>query len=218
MRRCAKCDLEFTGDLRKCPLCQTDLTGEAEPSAFPYNKVKKSGVVALRVLGFATGVCLLAMLFLERPLAIPGDIVLAVCLALVMNYLFVRNILTHSPDFLRVVARYFLILLAIAVIWFLVTRNLAVTTYVIPGICLVALVFDAVLVALFRDTFVSGYAKYLLFDIVLGLTPLALMALGLTTRDTLALTSAFVASVFFLGLLVFMGRQLLDEIRKLFSA
>ena len=124
----------------------------------------------------------------------------------------------HTTDFLRMVVRYFLVLLAIAAVWFLVTRNLAVTTFVIPGICLVALVFDTVLLAVFRGTFVSGYAKYLLFDVLLGLAPLALVALGLTTWNVLANISALTASVFLLGLLVFTRKQLVDEIRKLFSA
>lgn len=218
MRRCDKCGIGFTGDLDHCPLCQAELSDEPEPSAFPRNEVRKSGTVALAVLGFTTGASFLIMLFLGYILKLPGDIVFSVCLALVINYLFVRNILIHNPDFLRVVARYFLILLAIAAAWFLVTHNLAVTTFVIPGICLTALVYDTVLVAVFKGTFVSGYAKYLLFDVLLGLIPLALVALGLTTWDILALTSALVASVFLLGLLVFTRKQLLDEVRKLFSA
>lgn len=218
MKRCDKCGVGFTGDLDRCPLCQAELKGEIEPSAFPMNEVRKSGALALRVLAFTTGACLLVMLFLGRLLSLPGDIVLTVCLGLVVNYLFVRNILTHSPDFLRVVARYFLILLAIAAIWFLITRNPVVTTFVIPGICLVALVFDTVLVAVFRGTFVSSYAKYLLFDVVLGLIPLVLVALGLTTWDVLANVSALTASVFLLGLVVFMRKQLVTELRKLFSA
>lgn len=218
MKRCGKCNVEFTGDLEKCPLCQADLSGTATPSAFPHNRVQKSGAVALAVLAFATGAGFLAMLFLGYLLALPGDIVISVCIALVVNYLFVRNILTHSPDFLRVVARYFLILLAIAAVWFLVTHNLAVTTFVIPGICLTALVVDTVLLAVFRGTFVSGYAKYLLFDVALGLAPLALVPLGLTTWDVPAVVSALTASIFLLGLLVFVRKQLLAEIRKLFSA
>ena len=110
------------------------------------------------------------------------------------------------------------VLLAIAAIWFLVSRNPVVTTFVIPGICLVALVFDGVLLAVFRGTFVSGYAKYLLFDVGLGLIPLALQALGLTTWDVPSLVSALTASVFLLGLVVFARKQLTAEIRKLFSA
>lgn len=218
MKRCDRCGVEFSGDLDKCPLCQSGLSGQAEPAVFPRNEVKKSGAIALKVLAFTTGACVLLMLFLERLLSIPGDIVIATCLALIVNYLFVRNMLTHSADFLRVVIRYFLILLAIAAVWYLVTRNPAVTTFVIPGICLVALIFDAVLVAVFQGTFVSGYAKYLLFDVVLGLAPLALVALGLTTWDVLAYTSALVASIFLLALLVFTRKQLLAEVHKLFSA
>lgn len=218
MRRCNKCGIGLTGDLDKCPLCQSDLVGDAAPAVFPRNETKKSGSMALKVLAFATGVCLLLMVLLWQLLSLPGTIVLTVCLALVMNYLFVRNILTHSPDFLRVVARYFLILLAMAGVWFLLTQNFAITTFVIPGICLVALVFDTVLVSVFRGTFVTSYAKYLLFDVLLGLTPLALVALGLTTWSILAYASAFAASVFFLGLVVFMRKQLVAEVRKLFSA
>jgi hypothetical protein len=218
MKHCGKCDIGFTGELERCPLCQAELMGEAEPSVFPYNEVKKSGVLALKVLAFATGTCLLVVLFLWYLLSLPGNIVLTVCVALVMNYLFVRNILMHNPDFLRVVVRYFLILLAMAAVWFLVTQNLVITTFVIPGICLVALVFDAALVVIFRGTFVLGYTKYLLFDVMFGFTPLALVALGLTTWKLLAYVSALTASILLLGLIVFMRKQLLAEIHKLFSA
>lgn len=218
MKRCNKCGISLNGDLDRCPLCQAELSGEASPAVFPVNKVRKSGTVALAVLGFATGAALLVMLFVGYMIPLPWDIVVSVCVALAVNYLFVRNIITHSPDFLRVVARYFLVLLGIAAVWYLVTRNSAVTTYVIPGICLVALVYDTVLLAVFRGTFVSGYAKYLLFDVLLGLAPLVLVALGLVTWEVPALVSALAASVFLLGLLVFTRKQLIAEVRKLFNA
>lgn len=218
MKRCDKCRVEFSGDLDRCPLCQAELVGEPTPAMFPVNEVRKSGTVALAVLGFATGAGLLVMLFAGYVFSLPWDIVLSVCVALAVNYLFVRNIITHSPDFLRVVARYFLVLLGIAAVWFLVTGNRAVTTYVIPAVCLAAIVSDTVLLAVFRGTFVSGYAKYLLFDVLLGLAPLVLVALGLVTWDVPALVSALAASVFLLGLLVFTRKQLLAEVRKLFNA
>jgi hypothetical protein len=194
------------------------MTGQAEPSVFPQNKVRKSGVMALEVLAFVTGVCLLAMLFVGYLISLSLSIVGTVCLALAMNYLFVRNIIVRRPDFLRVVIRYFLVLLAVALLWFLLTGNLIMTTYVIPGICLLALVFDTVLIAIFRGTFVSGYAKYLLFDVALGLAPMILVVLGLTTWNMLAFISALVSSVFLLWILVFMRQQLMAEIRKLLSA
>ncbi|MGI6106135.1 MAG: DUF6320 domain-containing protein [Raoultibacter sp.] len=218
MKRCEKCGIGLTGELENCPLCQNELIGKSEASVFPQNATKKSSSLALKVLAFITGVCLILMFPAWQVLSLPGNIVLTICLGLILNYLFIRNILTHNPDFLRVVVRYFLILLAIAAIWFLLTWDLTVTTFVIPSICLLAIIFDTVILAVFRSTFIAGYAKYLLFHVFLGLTPLALIALGLTSWDILAYTSAFTASVFFLWLLVFMRKQLLAEIRKLFSS
>jgi hypothetical protein len=210
--------VEFSGDLDRCPLCLSELTGEAEPSVFPRNEVRKSGVMALKVLAFATGMCLLAALSVGYFLSLSFGIVVAVCLALALNYLFVRSIIAHRPDFLRVIIRYFLVLLLVSLLWFLLTGNPIVTTFVIPCICLVALVTDVVLLAIFRGTFVSGYAKYLLFNVALGLAPLILVALNLTVWDMPAYISALVSSAFMLGILVFTRQQLMAEIRKLLSA
>lgn len=217
MMHCKKCEVDFGGNLDRCPLCQAELEGTAEPSVFPRNEAKESGSMAFAVLAFTTGVSLILALFLWYTFSLPGDIILTACIALVVNYFFVRNIITHNPNFLRVVVRYFLVLLALAFIWFILTQNLFVTTYVIPGICLIALVFDAVLLVVFRGTFVSGYAKYLLFNVVLGLAPLLLLVFNLTTWDIPALVSALTSSILFLALIAFLRKQLLSEIRKLFS-
>lgn len=218
MRHCDKCGIDFTGDLERCPLCQAELAGAAAPALFPPNVLKRSGTLALRVLAFGTGVAVLVMLFVSRMVALPSGVALAVCLALLINYAFVRHIIGHAPDFLRLVARYFLVLLACAAVWFLLTGNLAVTTFVIPCISLVALVTDAVLVCVFRGDFVAGYAKYLLLDVVFGLVPLLFAGWGLTWSDIPAQISALVACVLLLGLVVFEREPLAAEVRKLFAA
>ena len=83
MKRCEKCGVQFSGDLDRCPLCQAELSGDASPAVFPRNEVRKSGAIALAVLAFATGACLLVMLFLGHLLQLPGDIVVTVCVGLV---------------------------------------------------------------------------------------------------------------------------------------
>ena len=158
MRHCDKCGIDFSGDLERCPLCQAELTGEASAPMFPPNVLKRSGAIALRVIAFATGVAIIVMLFLTRMVKLPSDVVFTVCLALLINYAFVRHIIGHAPDFLRLVARYFLVLLACALLGFVLTGNYAWSTFVVPGISLAALVTDAVLVCVFRKDFVSGYA------------------------------------------------------------
>lgn len=218
MKRCGRCEVDFAGDLDLCPLCQAPLKGKATPSAFPRNEMRRSGTMALRMLVFGTGVGVLAMVFAGFAFTLSGEIVLAVCLGLLTNFVFVRHFLSHAPDFLRLVVRYFFVLLAAAGLWYLISGNPMVTTFVIPVICLVALVTDAVLVCMFRGVFVSGYAKYLLFDMALGLVPLLLVRLGLTTWALPALASAFVACVLLLALLVFARERLWAEVHKLFTA
>lgn len=218
MKHCEKCNIDLKGELDQCPLCQAELAGTAVPSVFPRNEAKKTGELALKILAFVTGLSLAVTVFLWLLLSLPGDIILIICLALVINYLYIRNVLIHRPDFLRVIVRYFLILLVLAVAWFIFTQNLIITTYVIPSIGIVALVFDAVLIVLFRGTFVSGYAKYLLFSVLLGLAPLILAAAHLTTTNILVYICALVAIILALALLVFTRKQLVTEIRKLFSA
>ena len=100
----------------------------------------------------------------------------------------------------------------------MLTGNYAWSTFVVPGISLAALVTDAVLVCVFRKDFVTGYAKYLLLDVVFGLVPLAFAAGDLVWTDIPAQISALVACVLLLGLLVFEREPLASELRKLFAA
>lgn len=218
MRRCDVCKLDFTGDLPSCPLCHAPLSGDAEPSVFPPNTLMKSSHTALTVLAAISVACIALMTIAGTVAGARGGVIVAVCFAVIVNYLFIRNIILHTPDFLRSLVRYFLVLLAIAALWFVLTGDTAVTTYVIPGICLVALVVDVLLVMMIGGSFVSGYAKYLIYDIVLGVIPLALSLAGLTTRNGLALASAAASAVFLLVLLLFTRKRLAEEIGKLFSA
>ncbi len=218
MKRCSACKLDFTGNLDTCPLCNEKLTGDAEPSVFPENKLMESSHTALSVFAGISVACIALMVIAGTLAGTDGGIIVAVCFAVIVNYLFIRNIILHTPDFLRSLVRYFLVLLAIAALWFVLTGDLTVTTFVIPGICLSALIVDVLLIMALGGSFVSGYAKYLLYDIVLGVIPLALSLAGLTSRNGLALASAAASGIFLLVLVLFTRRRLFAELKKLFSA
>lgn len=199
------------------PPLQAVRDGVPAPSVFPPNTFERKGTRARTVLAALTLICI-ALIALVG--ASSGGSALAVgapCAAVALNWLFVRNMIVHAPDFIRVVERYFLVLLAVAGLWFLSTDNLFVTTYVIPGLCLLALAFNAVLLIAFRGPFVTGYAKYLIYEMLLGLVPLALLAAGLVAWPPLAV-AAGAAAASLLAILLLVGRtQLAAEARKLFS-
>lgn len=80
-----------------------------------------------------------------------------------------------------------------------------------------ALAFNAVLLIAFRGPFVTGYAKYLIYEMLLGLVPLALLAAGLVAWPPLAV-AAGAAAASLLAILLLVGRtQLAAEACKLFS-
>ena len=187
------------------------------PSVFPPNSFERKSTRVRTVLAVLTIICIALIALLGGTAGGSALAVGAPCAAVALNWLFVRNMIVHAPDFIRVVERYFLVLLAVAGLWFLSTGNLIVTTYVIPGLCLLALAFNAVLLIAFRGSFVTGYAKYLIYEMLLGLVPLALLAAGLITWPPLAIAAGTAAAAL-LAILLLVGRkQLAAEARKLFS-
>ena len=156
---------------------------------FPPNAFMRKSNGARTVMLLLTVLCMIATGLLGAALGAGAPAVILPCAAIALNWLFVRNMIVHAPDFIRVVERYFLVLLAVGALWFLATGNL----------------------------FVSGYAKYLLYELVLGLVPAALALAGLTTWPYLAWTAAAAAVALLAALLLLTRKPLAAEMHKLFS-
>lgn len=218
MRRCAECEVSFSGDLSRCPLCGHALHGDAVPAAFPVSEVERTSKLARRLLAAATLACIAVAIIGGIAAGAHALGIAALSAALAISYLFLRNVIVHSPDFLRILERYFLLLLGVAALWFVGTGSTAVTTYAIPLISTAAIVLNTMLLAVYRTMFVSGYAKYLLYNLVIGVAPLAFALLGLTDWPVPAFIDAGAAVVLGILLLAFARKQSAEEARKLFSA
>ncbi len=218
MKTCTHCDIRFTGDLDRCPLCGNALSGTATPSHFPTNTLPVPKRKASTLIGVIT-VLVMLMTFAGGLYAHQSWWALgAEEVALALNYLFLRNVILHAPSFLRIIQRYFLLIIGVALLLLLVTKQAVIATFIIPVICLVALITNSVLVLIFRDAFVKGYAKYLLYELVLGFLPLLLMLSGLVTWPYLAYASACVSVLLLATLLLLCRKRLILEYKKLFSA
>ncbi|MCD8316006.1 MAG: DUF6320 domain-containing protein [Eggerthellaceae bacterium] len=218
MMHCRLCGVDYTGDLDRCPLCGTELVGTQSPAEFPVSHVLKSHKLAqwiliiLTLLAFAATIVLGIIGNMGIPLTI------AVCVAYFINYLLLRSAIIHQPNFLRIVARYFIVLIVVAFLWFILSRASYISTFVIPILCLTAIVFDATFLIIYRGSFIRDYGKYLLFDIILGIIPLILMFTGLATWGAPAvITSASAAVGLLICLIVFAGKRVKEELKKLFS-
>ena len=218
MMRCEKCQLDLTGDLDRCPLCGSRLVGDPAPAAFPENewarpkKLARRSLIALTLVGIA--------LVIWASIRGGASVVTMVagCAAVLVSYAFIRNVVVHSPNFLRMIQRYFLVLIALALLTLLATGDTNVATYVVPVLSVIALLTNGVMVVLFRNTFVQGYAKYLIYELVLGMVPLALMAAGMVTWPVPSILTAVVAVLLLVLMLTLTRRQLTAELQKLFHA
>lgn len=218
MKRCSECHIDFTGDLDRCPLCGTALVGSATTPVFPENELAHPKKLAKRCLIGLTLAALVLVVLAGLHIGAPPLAIGAGIAAVLVSYAFIRNVLVHSPSFLRMVQRYFLVLIAFGLLCLLATGDTAVATYVIPLVSFIALATNGVLVILFRNTFVQGYAKYLIYELVLGLVPLALMAAGFVTWPVPTVVTALAAAVLLALMLALTRRQLAAEMRKLFHA
>ena len=208
MRYCPSCRIDFTGVLDRCPLCGSKLEGTPEGMIFPENEFARTKKLAKRSMIALTFACVRT-----HASAVTG---IASFAAVIVNYIFIRNVVVHSPSFLRIIERYFLVVMALALLLLLATGDSRLATYVVPALTLVALFFNGVLVAVFRNGFVQGYAKYLLFNFVLGMVPLVLLATGLVSQPALSIASGVVSGLLLVLLLVLTRKQLFSEMQKLF--
>lgn len=219
MMRCDACGVDFSGSLERCPLCQSDLTGSADPSVFPAQRTYlRPRRLAVEILTFIAGATVLLLLFFGYLFAWPAPIVFSSDVALIVSVLFLNSAILHAPQPIRMLSRYFYVMLAIAMVWFATTRKPMITEFVMPIICLVSLAVDVVLLIALRERAIAQYAKYLVFDIAFGLAALAFIPLGWARWDVLVLVSALVSALLLFGLLVFARRQLWGEFSKQFSA
>lgn len=213
--RCDSCGIDVSGRHTSCPLCGSHLVGAPAPSPFPPSTLGKTSRMARLVLGAIT-LCLIAAtallcILLEAPIgtAATADVALAV------NYLFVRNIILHSPSVFRSVVRYFLVVIALAYIWYIATGDRNAIDYVIPGISITSLIFDSILIVLLSRQFTGAYSKYVIFNIAIGLIPLAFLAANAVGNPVPSIINLAAAVGTGAVLCLSMGGQLADELRRL---
>lgn len=123
MRYCPSCRIDFTGVLDRCPLCGSKLEGTPEGMIFPENEFARTKKLAKRSMIALTFAALAFVAFLcvrTHASAVTG---IASFAAVIVNYIFIRNVVVHSPSFLRIIERYFLVVMALALLLLLATGD-----------------------------------------------------------------------------------------------
>lgn len=140
-----------------------------------------------------------------------------VVLGLVTNYILVKFILKNYKDVLKMMNKYFLIILILFFTWFLATKSLIITTYLIPILCIIIFVFNSITMLVLKNPYIIKFVKTILLDCLIGLIPLILVVFKLTTFEILSYICAILVLLAFVGLLIFCKEDIIEEFKKVFN-
>lgn len=113
--------------------------------------------------------------------------------------------------------KYFWIILILFFIWFLTTKSLIITTYLIPILCIIIFVFNSITMLVLKKSYIIKFAKTILLDCLIGLIPLILVVFKLTTFEMLSYICAILGLLVFVGLLIFCKEDIIEEFKKVFN-
>lgn len=191
---------------------------ELNYDVFPHNRLASPRRIAVGILTAFTLLGFIALIVLACIFAWPPFIPALACGGLWANFLFVRNIIRRSVGFVRAASRYYFILIALCLLWYLTTHFAPVVEVALPILCITGLAFDFCLALVLHTNVVRDYAKYLFFDVPIGLLPLLLAVLGACGLGPLAIISAGLSGALFLTLVLFVRKNVVAEAEKFFSA
>lgn len=213
MRKCNKCKISYTGNINRCPLCQGKLIGEKEESPFPKIHEHKTTVLH-KILLFTTISIGVIFAFLEYLIHKDFIITKYAVFGLLTIYILVIAVIKKYKNILKMMNRYFIIILILVFLWFLITKSLIITTYIIPILCIVILIFNNITMLVLKDSYIDKFLNVILLDCLIGFIPALLMFLNLVTSVILTYTCLLLDILIFIGLIIFCYDKIIEELTK----
>lgn len=216
MKKCSKCMIEFNGNLKICPLCQSELYGNNTNSVFPKLNYKKNKLL-YKILLFVSFCIGILFAFIEYNMHSSLYITKYVIFGLITNYVLIKFIHNNYKNVLKMMNGYFFVLIILFLLWFWITKSLIITTYLVPVLCIIIFIFNSITLLVLKDSYLIKFVKTILLDCLVGLIPLLLVYFKLTTFDLLSYICVLLDIIVFIGLLIFCKDNVIEEIKKIFN-
>ncbi len=216
MKKCSKCMIEFNGNLKICPLCQSELYGNNTNSVFPKLNYKKNKLL-YKILLFVSFCIGILFAFIEYNMHSSLYITKYVIFGLITNYVLIKFIHNNYKNVLKMMNGYFFVLIILFLLWFWITKSLIITTYLVPVLCIIIFIFNSITLLVLKDSYLIKFVKTILSDCLVGLIPLLLVYFKLTTFDLLSYICVLLDIIVFIGLLIFCKDNVIEEIKKIFN-
>ncbi len=216
MKNCPHCRINIGGTYERCPLCQSMLQGDATIDRFPRYDKNITKPLALKIMIFllVTGsvVCMTVDFLMLKKEHVHFGLIVLIWSAVIIWY--VLGVVANR----RVLSR----LLTIAVMLFSVAAILTeiivgyrgiTTNYIVPYM------ISALLIANFIISFLDKSNRYnptfyVIWSIFIGVIPGFVMLVARENTPLAWEICFFISIVALIGLLVFKGRAVMNELHK----
>lgn len=217
MKKCMSCDIYVSGEGNQCPICQNGLTGEATEYNWPSIRKVKLQSIFYKIQLFIV----LALTFMSLSLDFLLDFhtgkhwslavaLWAISLEILIKYFIRKNVVIAA---IITDTAIHISLLLILTGWYM-GFLLPVVRYVIPVAISSLLVVNLILSLLDKH---GNTLVYLLANIIIGIVPYIVLYIIHSDIPVLWTICLMITVVSFIGICVFRGRSVLNEIEKRMS-
>lgn len=210
MKECKSCHIKLNTNYEYCPFCQDKLEGKSF-SYYPKFKKKRSSKV-LRIIVFISLLVALITGFIDFQIHSHLTWSIYVLLALLSNIIITYYIINSENDLHNMFVGYGLVLILIAIIWYLLTKLSYITDYIIPILCILIMIYTS---------FISFFTKvkplsFLSINMIVVLVPILLVLGHYTINNLLCYLCILLFIIIILRLYFFHHDELKEELIKIF--
>ncbi|MBQ7241107.1 MAG: hypothetical protein IJS56_06695 [Bacilli bacterium] len=213
--KCNNCGVTVNSPSKYCPICSNKLKHKGTNTIYP--KIKRKSNMYLKVLLFISLLITLVVGYIDYEINKKITFSAYVGLALLSNYITIVYIFRSYKDIFKLFGRYGLILNIILFIWYMYTKQIFITNYIIPGLCIIELLFIDIFLFIFKRKHIRKYLGVLISNVVVAFVPLILIALKMIDFNYVAHVAMILSIINILILVIFDFSDLKEEVIMFFN-
>ena len=218
MKNCPYCKIEVGGNLKKCPLCQSKLTGKDEKPIFPTQTILKIQSFFYKLQSFIVWTLIIVALgldFLFNIKPFPGFTFHWSLILLMWMLAFefgIMRLFKKGFSSSRILTSFVLIVMAMLGVTAYYFRLLPYfLEWVVPVVLIGTMTANFVLAMIDKS---GNSMVYLLSNLLVGVLPYISLYLMGKDCPVAWVVALLVSVIFFVGAIIFKGREVVSEIQR----
>ena len=218
MRTCPYCKIKVGGDLLKCPLCQSKLSGEADATYFPKQTLLRRKSFLYKLQLFIVWIVVIAALGIDFLLDIrippSSDVRYSLILSMwliAFEFAIMRQFRSHGGSSRKVTMMVMIILILLTVTSYYYGFFTLTTQWIAPCAITGMMIANFVLAMVDKN---GNAMVYLLTNVLIGILPYIVLSASHRRAGITWVICMLTGIILFIGAVIFKGRSVAGEIKK----